>query len=508
MGCLPWLRRGASTLALAAILVVPAAATAAGSVPGSPGAAGLGDRLFPTLGNGGYDVRYYHLALRYETSDPAQSIDGTVTITARATQNLSSFNLDWAGDPVGAVEVNGRAATFSQQDEELVITPDRTLRDGRRFVVEVSRFTATPTVVDPEDDATTAFFVSPDGSATALQPAYAHRVFPSNDHPRDKASFSFAIDVPEGTTAVANGVPAGTSTRDGRTVWRYRQRQPMATELTQLAVGDFEVTERGKADGVPLRDVTPRRLSAELLGDLALAAGHMEWLQDRVGRYPFDLYGSLVVDAPVGFALETQTLSFFDLGWFEAPQGVWEPTMVHELAHQWFGDSVAPWEWSDLWLNEGHATWYEIFYAEEHGQLVEDTTNYPREEGFATVEELMRYVYSLGDQWRAQWGPVARQASAELDTFFSLNVYLGGALVLYALRERVGHEAFDAIERAWASRYEGESASTDDFIALASEVSGEDLTDFLEEWVYGTETPAMPGHPDWTVEPVPAPAPA
>src|SRR5688572_18781109 len=102
MGCLPWLRRGASTLALAAILVVPAAATAAGSVPGSPGAAGLGDRLFPTLGNGGYDVRYYHLALRYETSDPAQSIDGTVTITARATQNLSSFNLDWAGDPVGA----------------------------------------------------------------------------------------------------------------------------------------------------------------------------------------------------------------------------------------------------------------------------------------------------------------------------------------------------------------------------------------------------------------------
>ncbi len=499
MGRLPWLRRGVSTLVLTVVLVVPAAATAAGSVPGTPGSAGLGDRLFPTLGNGGYDVRHYHLALRYATSDPAQSIDGTVTITARATQSLSSFNLDWAGDAVGAVEVDGRPATFSQQDEDLVITPARTLRDGRRFVVEVSHFTATPTVVDPDDDTTTAFFVSPDGSATALQPAYAHRVFPSNDHPRDKASFSFAIDVPEGTTAVANGVLAGTSTRDGRTVWRYRQRQPMATELTQLAVGDFEVTRRGEADGVPLRDVTPRRLSVELLPDLALAAGHMAWLQDRVGRYPFDLYGSLVVDAPVGFALETQTLSFYDTAWFEEPQGVWEPTMVHELAHQWFGDSVSPWEWSDLWLNEGHATWYEVFYAEEKGQLAEDTG------GYATVEELMRRVYALGDQWRAEFGPVARQASAELETFFSPNVYFGGALVLYALRQKVGDDAFDAIERAWVSRYEGESASTDDFIALASEVSGEDLTAFLGRWVYGTETPPMPGHPDWTVEPVPAP---
>jgi aminopeptidase N len=503
MGRLPWLGRGASTLALTVVLVVSAAATAAGSVPGTPGAAGLGDRLFPALGNGGYDVRHYHLALRYATSDPAQSIDGTVTITARATQNLSSFNLDWAGDAVGAVEVDGRPATFSRQDEDLVITPARTLRDGRRFVVEVSHFTATPTVVDPEDETTSAFFVSPDGSATALQPAFAHRVFPSNDHPRDKASFSFAIDVPEGTTAVANGVLAGTSTRDGRTVWRYRQRQPMATELTQLAVGDFEVTPRGEADGVPLRDVTPRRLSAELLPDLALAAGHMTWMQDRVGRYPFDLYGSLVVDVPVGFALETQTLSFYDVAWFEAPQGVWEPTMIHELAHQWFGNSVSPWEWSDLWLNEGHATWYEVFYAEEKGQLAENTGG-----SFATVEELMRFVYALGDQWRADFGPVGRQASAESEVFFSPNVYFGGALVLYALRQEVGDEAFDAIQRAWVSRYEGESASTGDFIALASEVSGEDLTGFLEDWVYGTETPPMPGHPDWTVEPVPAPAPA
>jgi aminopeptidase N len=283
----------------------------------------------------------------------------------------------------------------------------------------------------------------------------------------------------------------------------------MATELTQLAVGDFEITDRGRADGVLLRDVTPRRLSGELLGDLALAAGQIGWMQDRVGRYPFDLYGSLVVDAPLGFALETQTVSIYDIGWFRTtPQGVWESAMLHELAHQWFGDSVAPDEWSDLWVNEGHASWYEFVYAEERGNLVEDTTGYPAEQGFATLEALMREVYSLGDQWRAQYGPVARPTGAAVEQLFTPNAYFGGALVLYALRQRVGEDRFSAIERAWVSRYEGRSASTGDFIALASDVAGEDLTAFLEAWLYGMRTPPMPGHPDWTVAPVPAPAPA
>ena len=407
------------------------------------------------------------------------------------------------------MRVNGRPATFSRQDAELVITPQRPLRDRKRFVVEVSGFVATPTAVDPEDFLSAAFFHTPDGSATALQPDNAHRVFPSNDHPRDKAGFSFSIDVPEGTTAVANGVSTGAKVDSGRAVWRYRQRQPMATELVQLAVGDFEITDRGEADGVPLRDVTPRRLSAELLPHLALSAGHMEWMQDRVGGYPFDLYGSLVVDAPIGFALETQTLSIFDVAWFrDYPQGVWDPVMLHELAHQWFGDSVSPYEWSDLWLNEGHASWYEFLYAEGNGQLLEDTTGYPREEGFATVEELMRYVYSLGDQWRAEWGPVAQPVSGEPEFLYTPNAYHGGALVLYALRQEVGEDVFADIQRAWLDRYEGESASTADFIALASDVTGEDLSGFLEAWLYDTTTPEMPGHPDWTVEPVPAPAPA
>jgi aminopeptidase N len=489
-----------------ALALVFGAAPASAAHPPTPGAASIGDRLFPGLGNGGYDVLHYGLDLGYATSDPAQSLDGTATIVARATQSLSRFNLDFAGDSVGAVSVNRKPARWTREGEELVVTPKRPLRYGRLFVVKVSNFTATPTVPNPEDPATVAFFVTPHGSGTAAQPDHAHDIFPSNDHPRDKASFSFRFDVPAGTLAVANGVLTGRRTHGDRTSWRYLQRQPMATQLIQLAVGSYDFVGRGRHRGVFVRDVIAPTLTSLLEPLLAVELDHLDWMEPRVGRYPFDTYGSFVVDVELGFALETQTLSVYDRVWFtELPRGVWDPVMLHELAHQWYGNSVALWEWSDLWLSEGHASWYEFLYAEEKGFLVEDTTDYPDPTGYADFDELMRAVYAHGDEWRAQFGPVAQPASA--DTLFSPNVYHGGALVLYALRQKIGQEAFERLERAWVRRYEGRSASTADFIALASRVARRDLTDFLGDWLYGTTTPPMPGHPDWTVNPVEQPAP-
>jgi aminopeptidase N len=494
-------------LALALIAVLAPAAPAGASRwhdQPSPGAAGIGDRLFPDLGNGGYDVRHYHLDLRYATSAPSQPIDGTATIVARATQALSRFNLDFGGQSVGAVTVNHRAAQWTREGEELIITPERALRKHRKFVVRVANFTAVPTVPDPEDFSTVAFFITPDGSATAAQPNYAHLIFPSNDHPRDKASFTFRFDVPAGRVAVANGVLTGNRTEGDRSTWSYVQRQPMATELIQLAVGGYDITSRGRHRGVLVRDVTAPSLTEFLDPKLALELTHLDWMRERVGRYPFDVYGSFVVDTVIGFALETQTLSIYDRVWFtESGQGVWDPTMVHELAHEWFGNSVSPYEWSDLWLNEGHASWYEFLYAEEKGFLEEDTVNWPNETGYADLDDLMQAVYALGDQWRAEFGPVAEPVNA--DALFSFQSYHGGALVLYALRQEIGQEAFERLERAWVHRYRNESPSTADFIALASRVAHRDLTAFLTAWLYDTETPPMPGHPDWTVLPVEEP---
>jgi aminopeptidase N len=279
-------------------------------------------------------------------------------------------------------------------------------------------------------------------------------------------------------------------------------RQPMATELIQLAVGHYQVIDRGRHDGFPVRDVISPNLNTLLADKLPTETDHLDWMRDRVGRYPFDIYGSLVVDAALGFALETQSISLYDRLWFDGTlggRGVWEPTMVHELAHMWFGDSVAPYSWSDVWLNEGHATWYQFTFAAERGELAENT-------GIADFTDLMQAIYQLGDIWRVQDGPVAAPLSGEPLQLFSIQVYYGGALALYALRQQIGDAAFQRLEREWVTRYRDESVSTQDFIALASKVSHQNLTKFLTDWLYGTTTPSMPGHPDWTVIPAGAPA--
>jgi aminopeptidase N len=240
---------------------------------------------------------------------------------------------------------------------------------------------------------------------------------------------------------------------------------------------------------VTLRDVVPTRLVADLDPKLAIVADQLDFMENLVGDYPFPTYGSFVVDAPLGFALETQTLTVYDGGFFRSPQTSFGPIMVHELAHQWFGNSVSPRQWSDVWLSEGHAAWYE--FSSRFGLDSPQFTSF------------IRNLYANGDLFRAFLGPVAQPPSGDLLVLFNSNVYLGGALTLYALRQQIGDPGFRAVERAWVTTFRGGSASTEDFIALASRVSRQDLSAFLHDWLFGTKTPAMPGHPDWTVTPFP-----
>jgi aminopeptidase N len=457
--------------------------------PPRPGDPGIGDTLFPTLGNGGYEALHYAFQLRYETADPTQSLDGTVLILARATQSLSRFDLDFAGDSIGGVQINGRTAAFQRDGEELVITPAHSLLRGQLFLITVTHFVATPQAPDPAAFAGAPFFSSPDGTGWAFQPYNAHRVFPCNDHPSDKASFSFRVDVPAGTTAVASGVQTSVHTFGGRTIYRYEHRAPMATELVQLAVGAFTVIARGNHAGVTVRDVVPTRLVADLEPKLAVVTDHIDFMENLVGDYPFPTYGSFSVDAPLRFALETQTLTVYDGSIFAGPPTSVGAIMVHELAHQWFGDSVSPRQWTDVWQNEGHAGWYELSF-----RLGLDSPEFT---------SLMQLVYSRGDIFRGIAGPVARPPGGSIQMLFNANVYQGGALVLYALRQQIGDAAFQSVERAWVTQFRGRAAGTEDFIALATQVSGQDVTAFLNDWLFGTKTPAMPGHPDWTVTPFP-----
>jgi len=392
---------------------------------------------------------------------------------------------------VRSVSVDGRNARWTWADEELSITPSRSIRDDELFVARVSYTAHTRTQTPADQNLPFGWFTVNGGSVTAGQPNFSHAIYPVNDHPADKASYDIRFDVPEGTTAVGNGELVYRFTKHGRSHSAYFMREPMASELIQLAVGEFDVIQRPRREGVKIRDVVSSTVTAAVEPALARTPDHLTWMVDRVGRYPFDSYGALVADEPFFYALETQTLSLHPALLFVPPftPPAYEPIMVHELAHQWFGDSIAPVRWQDVWLNEGHADYYQQVYAEEFFF------------GPGYSVEYWRDAYRRGNQLRADFGPVAKPTGNDIFTLFSDNVYSGGSLTLYALRQVVGEATFNKIERTWADRYKDESVSTEQFIAHVNQVSRRNLTSFLRAWLYNDTIPPMPGHPDWTSDP-------
>ncbi|MFG2516242.1 M1 family metallopeptidase [Streptomyces sp. NPDC048584] len=472
-------RRAVAVLTASAVSVCLVAA----SGPAVP--LGIGDRLFPYLGNPGYDVQSYDIALTYSGRND-RPLEAVTTIDARITAVLDRINLDFAHGTVRSVEVDGDPAGFTRAGEDLVITPEDVPDEGGRTRITV-RHTSDPVAAEDREG---GWVRTADGLAMANQADAAHLVFPCNDHPSDKAIFTFRITAPDSRTVVAGGIPAGVERTRGTATWTYRTGHPMATELAQVSIGRSTVLRRTGPHGLPLRDVVPTAHRAGLEQWPAKTPAQISWMEERAGRYPFETYGLLLADASTGFALETQTLSLFERDLFTDPAlPAWyvESIMVHELAHQWFGNSVSPRTWSDLWLGEGHATWYEALYAEERGGR--------------TLDDRMKAAYEASDGWRADGGPPAAPrppAPGRKIGIFRPHVYDGAALVLYALRETIGRPAFERLERDWTTRHRNGTAGTSDFVRLASSVAGRDLTGFLHPWLYGTTTPPMPGHPEWT----------
>ncbi|MBD9704665.1 M1 family metallopeptidase [Streptomyces sp. ID01-12c] len=465
----------------------------AASAPSPAVPLGVGDRLFPHLGNPGYDVRSYDLDLTYPGSN-SRPLTAVTTIDALTTSPLERVNLDFAHGKVDSVEVDGAPASFTGAGEDLVITPREPLPEGSRTRITV-RHTSDPVYTG---DTEGGWVRTADGLAMANQADAAHVVFPCNDHPSDKAMFTVRVTVPDGYTAVANGLATGTDRAAGTTTWTYRTQHPMATELAQVSIGRSAVLRRTGPHRLPVRDVIPAKDREKLEPWLAKTPAQIEWMEGKVGRYPFETYGVLIAEAQTGFELETQTLSLFERALFvrpEYPRWYVESIMVHELAHQWFGNSVSPRTWSDLWLNEGHATWYEALYAEE-------TAGRP-------MAARMKAAYAASDRWRAAGGPPAapkKPKNGQKIGIFRANVYDGAALFLYALRQEIGAPAFALLQRAWVTVHRDGVASTADFQDLASRIAGRDLGDFFHAWLYELRTPPMPGHPDWKSAPVEAAA--
>jgi aminopeptidase N len=469
-----------STLALAAALAATfaLAAPAAAFTPGAPGA---GDPYYPFAGNGGYDVSHYDLELRYDRGPNV--LVGEADIDARATQDLSRFNLDLRPFMVVAkVEVNGWDATFTREgDHELVITPREGIERGNTFEVYVE-YSGTPEpVVDP-DDSIEGWVPTHDGAFVVNEPQGSPGWYPANDTPKDKATYDFEVSVPAGIEVIANGVLEGRSTKRGRTIWEWEERDPMAPYLATATNGEFE-TRFGRTVGglLEYNAVDPTtRPSGQSTPNPQLAWDRIESTQptalqlfsELYGPYPFDSIGAIVDWAPnVFYHLESQTKA----NYWVVP-GV--STIVHEIAHQWFGNAVTPEQWPDIWLNEGFARWSEWIYAEKTGGQSAQAAFTQQYNNWGANSSLNRPPGNVG-------GP---------ENLFATTVYTRGAMTLQALRVKIGEEAFFQTLRTWYATYRYDNATTADFIAVAEGVSGQQLDEFFEIWLY---TPGKPAQGSW-----------
>jgi aminopeptidase N len=463
----------AAALVVTFVLVHGSGGVAKGATTYHAGASGVGDPYFPLEGNGGYDVGHYDLNLSYEPD--RHELTGTADITATATQNLSRFDLDLSGLTVHSVEVNQAAAQWSRSGQELRVTPRQGLPKGQTFTVAV-RYDGSPRTITHSPivfGSSYGWQYTPDGAFVGDEPNAASTWFPCNDHPSDKATYRFHVSVPDGKGVVANGDLVSRTSTAGRTTYDWDETSPMASYLATVDIGDWTFvngTTRGGIRSVSAYD--PGLAGAvEQAGIVRLTADVTDYWSTVFGPYPFTSTGAIVDNVPhVGFSLETQTRPLYG---FAADA----TTVSHELAHQWFGDDVSVGSWRDIWLNEGFATFAGDLWAEHTG-------------GPSTIEAA-----------RATWAKTPasdlfwRQSIADpgRDRMFSLAVYYRGGMTLSALRHKVGDPKFFAILRTWTHDRHFGNGTTPQFISLAQQVSGQDLSTFFRTWLWDQTKPATFG---------------
>ncbi|MGB8939188.1 MAG: M1 family metallopeptidase [Streptomyces sp.] len=434
-----------------------------------PGSDGVGDTYFPQLGNGGFDVSHYGLDVAYNPD--TDRLDGRTTISARATRNLSSFDLDLQKLEVTRIEVNGRRAKFTRDGDEIRISPRDHLGKNKKFTVTVTYGGVPEPLSGPiVFGSDYGWMKTTDGVFVACEPNAASTWFPSSDHPSDKAAFDIRIKAPKGLTGVSNGRLVGTSTKGGQTVAHWRETKPMATYLATATIGKFDVKQGRTPAGTPIYvAIDPVLENSNNVDVYGVTAEVTDYWSKIFGPYPFEETGAIVDDMPqAGFSLETQTKPVYSAIRSES-------TIAHELAHQWFGDSISVEKWKHIWLNEGFATYSQWLWTEHKGTQ--------------SAHDAFLAGYNSRPADSAFWQTVV--GDPQRDTMFASAVYQRGAMTLQVLRERIGDKAFFKLLPAWSAQNRYGNVTTDDFIRLAEKISGKQLDSLFQTWLFTKGKPAL-----------------
>lgn len=507
---------------LATVVLLPAAA-ASGSTPRAhtvtgqgeigryhPGAKSLGDKLFPQIGNGGYDALHYAIDLRYDPKTNALLKGTRTTITARATQNLSSFTLDFQDLEVSRVTVDGVQAGFKQMDAKpafsknpavtqpmkLLVRPAEGIRKGDQMSVRVN-YNGKPKAITDADESLEGWVRACskpgtcDGAFVVNEPIGAQSWFPSNNYMSDKAKFKTTITAPSSHVAIGTGELASKSRNaDGTTTWTWTEKRPTATYLTSATVGrfDFTKTTLSTVDGrtLPVYTAIDSSGSSSQKQAIRVEAARIpemtNFLTGLYGSYPFDSTGFVADWVPsVGYALENETKPHF-AGSKKGPE-ITATDLAHELAHQWMGDSISPASWHEIWFNEGWATLSEVLF----GHRVDGDELSP--------EAFFDAVYSAPDDAWELAPAVLDKDPANL--FAGFPVYDRSGAMLEGLREIVGEDRFFAFAKTLQSRFGHATITEEQFVTTAEESSGldaagqEKLGEYFHQWLFGTTRPAL-----------------
>ncbi|GIG00135.1 M1 family metallopeptidase [Catellatospora citrea] len=431
----------------------------------TPGADRSTDSYLPEHGNGGYQVWLYDLDLKYRVGP--NHLTGRATIEAVADHALSQFSLDLAGLRAARVRVDGRPARFSQRLHKLYVTPDTAIDADQEFTVEV-RYAGTPRPVGGTwgdigwDELT-------DGALVASQPVGAPSWFPCNDHLADKAAYRITITTDTPYTVLATGQLAARSRSGSTTTWVFERPEPTPSYLMGIQIGRYAEIELA-ADPVVQRAAFPPRLRTAFLHDFGRQPEMMRVLKRLFGPYPFGEYVVVVTGDDLDDPIEAQGMSVFGANHVDGRR-THERLVVHELAHQWFGNSLTIADWRHIWLNEGFATYAEWLWSEESGG--------------ATAQDHARIWHTRLSRSPADI-VVADPGVARM---FDERVYKRGALTLHALRERLGDPDFFSLLQAWTAQYRHATVTTQQFVSLAAVYARQPLDDLFTDWLH---TPQLP----------------
>jgi len=426
------------------------------------------DTIYPDVGDPGVDALHYGLDLRWD--DRAQRLTATETLLFRAATSADHVQLDLARQlQVGHVWLDGKAVEFEHPGKDLVVKA--AVRADSRHLLQVTYAGTPEPVVAPTDRAdfsTTGWTIAPDGTVWTMQEPYgAYSWYAVNDHPSDKAFYDVTVHAPKGRVGVSNGqLLSRTSSAEG-TVTRWRMPEPAASYLVTIAIGRYTETTDTGPHGLPISYWTPSD-RPELVAGLRYTPQAVRYLETKVGRYPFPTLGVLLV--PSRSAMETQSMVTLGIGDYTLSRDV----LVHEIAHQWYGDTVTPDDWSDLWMNEGMAT----YLAEANW-----TGDHTRRSRTGILRQWSSFVAGM----RREYGAPAAYRPG---TFGEGNAYYIPALMWDTLRQRLGDQEFWSLARRWLTTHRFTSQDRDSLAAWWSQASGQDLTPVFHRWLLGPTEPA------------------